>query len=454
MSIGFRGRSWGLVVAGLLLFAVHSASAQMDATLVKAQGLIDAGRAQAAYDLLAPEADRRAGNPGFDYLFALAAIDSGRVTEGVFALERVLAADPDQPQARAELARAYMLLGELDNARAEFEAVKRLDPPPEVQATIDRYLAELDRRQGREQKTFVRGFLAATVGYDSNVNSAQDANQLNVPLFAALSPTGDGTAQIGVTGIERSDSFGQVAGGVSVSHRIGPQMALLANGAVALRWNQSERRFDTYDGRADLGVTWQRGRDVFTVAAQGNRFLLDRDQFRDALGAYGQWRRTLDASTTATGYVQATMLTYDQQRIRNANRYTVGGVLTRKLQGTYSPTVTLGLYGGEERERASNVEHLGHRFVGVAASGTYELQPKLSGYVNAMLESRYYGGTDPFFLVDRDDTHYRAGGGLIWGFAKSWSLLPAVSYTRNDSNVDLNEYDRLIVSMTLRRNFE
>jgi hypothetical protein len=231
-------------------------------------------------------------------------------------------------------------------------------------------------------------------------------------------------------------------------------MALIANGAVALRWNQSERRFDTYDGRGDLGVTWQRGRDVFTVAAQGNRFLLDRNQFRDALGGYGQWRRVLDPATTATGYVQATMLTYDRQRIRNANRYTVGGVLTRTLQGSYSPTFSLGLYGGEERERASNVEHLGHRFAGVSASGSFELRPKLSAYVNALVESRDYGGTDPLFLVGRDDTHYRAGGGLIWEFFKSWSLLPAVSYTRNESNVDLNEYDRLIVSMTIRRSFE
>jgi hypothetical protein len=151
MSIGIWVRSCRLATAGLLLFAVHSASAQLDATLVRAQELIDAGNAQAAYELLAPEADRRA---------------------------------------------------------AEFEAVKRLDPPPEVQATIDRYLAELDRRQGREQQTFVRGYLAATVGYDSNVNSAQDANQLNVPLFASLSPTGDGTTRIGLGGVEKSDTFG------------------------------------------------------------------------------------------------------------------------------------------------------------------------------------------------------------------------------------------------------
>ena len=37
-----------------------------------------------------------AGDPGFDYLLGIAALDSGHLTHRVFVLERVLAVQPDQ----------------------------------------------------------------------------------------------------------------------------------------------------------------------------------------------------------------------------------------------------------------------------------------------------------------------------------------------------------------------
>lgn len=444
----------GRAIIASLLLAAHPVAAQLDATLERARELVDSGQAGAAFELLEPELAERAGDPAYDYLFALAALDSGQVSQGVFALERVLSVDPDHPQARAELARGYLLLGELDNARAEFEAVKRENPPAEVAMTIDRYLAEIDRREGGPQGTSFRGFVAVTGGYDSNVNSAQDSSAVNVPLFAALSPAGDGTTQISAAGIERSDTFAQVSGGGSVTHRLGAQTALLANAAVTQRWNQSERNFDTGDGLANLGITWQRTQDRFTVALQGSQYRLDRNKYRNAVGVFGQWRRNLTPSSWASGYAQVTALSYDTQRIRNANRYTVGGVYSSELGGPYQLNATVGAYGGVEAVRASGVDQLGHRFVGVTAQARFKFLSEVSGFLNVSVESRDYGGTDPFFLVNRDDTFYRVGGGIVYEFTRRWNLIPQVYYSRNESNVALNEYDRVVLSLTLRRNFE
>lgn len=450
--LGFSRTLRALAAAALL--TALPAAAQLDATLERARQLVDAGQPAAAFALLEPQLSERAGDPAYDYLFALAALDSGEVSQGVFALERVLSVDPEHPQARAELARAYLLLGELDNARAEFEAVKRSNPPAAVVATVDRYLAEIDRREGGPPGTSLRGFVSITGGYDSNVNSAQDARALNVPLFAALSPVGDGTTQIGAAGIERSDTFGQVSGGASLLHRLGPRTALLANATVTQRWHQSERAFDTGNVYGDIGATWQREQDRFTVAVQGDQFRLDRDRYRNALGVLGQWRRNLTPASWVSGFAQATALSYAGQRIRNANRYMVGGVYSSDLGGPYEVNATLSAYGGVEAVRASGVDHLGHRFVGVNARARFDVLPKVSGFLNASVETRHYGGTDPFFLIARDDTVYRVGGGVVYEFARHWNLIPQAYYNRNESNVALNEYDRVVVSLTLRRNFE
>ena len=157
---GFTLNRWRLAVAAVLVFSLQTAWAQADFSLARAQELVDARQAQAAYKMLAPHSDQYAGQPDFDYVFALACLDTGHVTEGVFALERVLAVNPEHPQARAELARAYLLLGELDAARKEFEAVKRSNVPKAVEPLIDGYLAEIDRRQGGSEDTHIRGFVS------------------------------------------------------------------------------------------------------------------------------------------------------------------------------------------------------------------------------------------------------------------------------------------------------
>src|SRR3546814_19662724 len=68
---------------------------------------------------LAAQAEGRIGDPEFDYQLGMAALDAGRYGEAVIALQRVLAVQPNNAPARAELARAYALAGDIDTARAE-----------------------------------------------------------------------------------------------------------------------------------------------------------------------------------------------------------------------------------------------------------------------------------------------------------------------------------------------
>ena len=144
-----------------LLFAGPAAQAQ-DATLDRARQMItsQSGKGRAAFDLLAPLESQRAGEPAYDYLLGLAAIDAGEFTRAVFALERVLAVEPNHPQARAEIARAYFQMGENRVARQEFEAVKASKPPAEVAAIVDRFLSALDDRQA-PLVSGVSGFIEA-----------------------------------------------------------------------------------------------------------------------------------------------------------------------------------------------------------------------------------------------------------------------------------------------------
>ena len=140
-----------LLVFALLamLAAFVPIAAAQDATLVQAKQLMDKRDAAGAYKLLKPLEDERAGQPDFDYLLGIAALDVGRNTEAVFALERVLAVNPDHVQARAEIARAYSQLGEMETARREFETLRKQPMPPEAAATIQKYIDAIEQATGR-----------------------------------------------------------------------------------------------------------------------------------------------------------------------------------------------------------------------------------------------------------------------------------------------------------------
>src|SRR5260370_628893 len=151
------------VIGVAALFVLLQSLAFADEITDRARRLLQEKNPQAAYQLLQPLESQRAGDPEYDYLLGIAALDSGERERAVFALERVLAVNPNHAQARAEIARAYFLLGEKENALREFQNVRATNPPEAVKQTIDRYLSALG-----VAPTQLNGFLEIGFGWDRN----------------------------------------------------------------------------------------------------------------------------------------------------------------------------------------------------------------------------------------------------------------------------------------------
>src|SRR5436190_6607238 len=150
-------------VLGICALASACSLAFADELTDRAKRLLERRQAKEAYQLLLPQESARAGDPEFDYLLGIAAIDAGEPERGVFALERVLALQPNNNVARAEIARAYLAMGERDAARREFETVRGQSIPPEAKASIDRFLAAI----AAADVTRVEGYVEFGVGYDT-----------------------------------------------------------------------------------------------------------------------------------------------------------------------------------------------------------------------------------------------------------------------------------------------
>ena len=201
-----------------LFLSAMAQSVLADGLTDQAKTLIDAGKAKEAFILLDVEENTRAGDPLFDLLFGIAAIESGQNTRAVFALERVLAMQPNNARARAEIARAYLALGETATAKQEFETVQKQGVPPEVSATIDRFLDAVDRIDSVTRPT-LRGYIEAGFGYDTNVNAATAKSSIAVPGFGGVIRLEDSSQDAG---------FGTLGGGLNLRNPINTELAFVA----------------------------------------------------------------------------------------------------------------------------------------------------------------------------------------------------------------------------------
>jgi len=426
-----------------LALALLSAHARADALTDRAAALLNRGDAKSAYELLLPLEPQRAGDPQYDYLLGIAALDAGDPERAVFALERVLALQPDNAPARAEIARAYYVMGEREAARREFEAVRRYAIPEEAKATVDRFLSAIAAAEG----TRIDGFIELGAGYDSNVSSALATSTIAIPAFGGAAFALDPSLT------ERGDQFFSVAGGLAFTRKLSQPWSLVGGIAAYLRINTDATRFNTDTVDGNIGLRYARGLDAFTLGAQAQYYAVDTARYREAAGVIAQWQHAFNERTQASLFGQHVQLRYESQPVRDADRSILGVAYAQAFSGTYSPAIFGSIYGGQEEALDPASPYLGHTPLGVRAGGQLRLGGGWLAFGSASYERRKYGGVEPLFLVEREDTQVDALLGLSYLLRPGATVLAQVAYTDNRSNVPLNDFDRTVSSVSLRFNF-
>lgn len=437
------------LLAALAALAISSAASGQADALDEARARLAANDAKAAYALLAPLEATRAGQPEFDYLLGVAALDAGEPTRAIFALERVLAVQPANALARAEIARAYLAAGEVEAARAELVQVRATAIPEAAVPAVDRLLNAISQIQA-QQGTQWRGYVEAGLGYDSNANSATTAGQIAVPAFGGALFTLDPAST------RLHDRFATLGAGGGVRVPLEPDLAFSANVAAAHAGYDRHDRFDLGTLDANAGLSRTLGTNVLSAALQASVAWVGGSHFRDARGLYGQWQHNFSPFAQASLYAQYARLEYEDQPVRDADRWVAGAGYARALGSAASasaPTVFASAYAGREAERASGVPHLGHELVGMRAGVQWQPPGKQTYFANASYERRSYGGIEPFFDQAREDRQAHLALGLHHVLGAAWRITPQLQITDNRSNIAIYDYSRAVGSITLRRVF-
>lgn len=418
-----------------------------DVDLKVAKGLIEAGKPAEAYDALAPFEFDMAGNQDFDYLLAVSALDSGHPDKAILIFDRVLSVNPKFAGARMDLGRAYFALKSDAAAREQFEIVLSENPPELAKSTAQKYLDAIDARS-KSKGNYLTAYTEATVGYDSNVNASTSQGLVTIP--------GLGNIQVNLSSnnLETSSNYLSIAGGAEYTHTINPKLRWFFGGDLKKRNNPDASTFHNGTIAGHAGFRYGEDENNFTLALQKSRFYLGGDPNRDTTGLTGQWQYTINPRYQLSLFGAYNLNRYVSTALQaeNMNQAIAGIGWLYALDPEGKTLLSTTVYFGHEEEQNTRADG-SKNLRGARAALQYSLRDDVAIFGSTGVQNGEYERQNVAFLEKREDWLFDATVGLNWRVADQWSVRPQVSYSKNDSNIVIDEYKRTDASVTVRWDF-
>ena len=445
----------------LALFATATALWSLPAladpqVLERARSLLGSGNARQAYAELEPLQGRLTGNPEYDYLLGVAALDSGRNDEAIVAFERVLAVMPAHAGAQMDLARAYYAAGSFDLAEAGFLRLRAANPPPAAQQAINRYLEAIQARKHQTQAGWI-GFGELGLGYDSNITGV---------------PTNFGTAAqqafnlIGIeaTGnaIKRSAAFVQGGAGAEYARPVGRGVSLFAGGELKGRAYHDESDFNSVAADVRLGAALNSGTDQWrgTVsyfhfnqqgAAPGDPQPTN-DRRMASLGV--DWRHAVDTKTQFGAAAQLNAVRFPENEIEDFDQLFLSVSWLKSFERAGVPLLYITGFVSEDRARNTFADGTSKskNLIGARGYLQYSVSPKVQvfgslGLIHRRDKDDFARSTQ---VQNGRDTYGEVAFGTAWQFRDRCALRVQYAFTANSSNIDIYDFNRHEVSSMVR----
>jgi hypothetical protein len=394
--------------------------------------LIEIRQYDLAYQALNERADLYSGDIEFDYLLGIAALEHGKPEEAILALERVLINEPGNPQARAEIGRAYLLVKENKTAKRQFEAVAAQKLPPKVRTVIAQYIDALSR-ETNQPSMIVSPSIRIELGFDNNINvgSAEDRWLL-----------ADGTQVVPLAQSQpRKSALLGIGGALNLTSPINGRVQWITGLRGMVHRYPSAHTLDQEQVGISTGLAYRKDCHQFKMLGQYQKIHVDGDAFRDATGIIGQWQCDLSARRQVGVFAQRFELRFPKDDVRDASRQSMGMSYAQQLSSVTNTVLLSTLQVGREYSRAG-LDNLSFDFTGFRMLLSASLSVNWRGQVGINWEQRRFDGAEPLFGVTRNDRQTEVRLGLESVIDKHWTLQPQVVVTRNRSTLAPSDYRR------------
>ena len=450
----------------------ESSQSQAAKQIQQAQDLVEAGKSAEAYALLQPMESEQAGTNPFDYLLGISALNSGKASQAVFALERAQATNPNYGDVNLWLAIAYRQSGNMERAKSGFNTILAQSQNPATKSRANEYLdlikKQEDRSELEEKKaagSYLQGNIELGMGHDSNITSSTTdylggmRQAFNLP-DNTLTPALNRAAKLYILNLGVEGRIPFASGGTYA-------FASLDDGKRAYNGN-SVMNSDMLVIKGGVGF-----------ASNGNTYKINlaRQEFRqegtaaDPVNDYTS--NGLDGDTrlmlTAYDYL-GFMAQYNQMRFQtnnseDTNQTMLGTSYMHIFHVNGSPVFYLGYTRIDDKAVRTKTSYVPTYNSGITLTGRttdnlalyaqYSVTDKIdifsTGYVSIRKDSAPYARAATV-MYGKDDTRSLTIG-VNWRPVPLWTVRTLVSKTTDDSNISLYSYQRIESSITVKREF-
>jgi hypothetical protein len=439
------GRFAAAVLSFVLVGMAPAASGQA-LELEQAQALLEEGKAEEAWQLLAPLERQYAGQPEFDLKLAAVATASGRPNLATFALERVVVTQPGNAMARLELARAFFALRDYERAERELRFIMEGDPPPAIRAMVAHYRESVRdaASAAAAPRTGWSAYAQAGVGSDSNANVASASGSIFVPSLGA-------ELILDRAFLRDRDNYSALGLGLEYAQTLAGGLAAVAGGDIDFRSYDDLDAFDARTVDLHLGLHQRLdAQDSVQYRLRHNDFELDHRSYRRMQSASAEWSRLFGQRARLAVGAQGYRMRYLREFPASSS-----DLVALVASGTYALDAATGMIGHAGLiagyDNAQGRADGDRRVLGVSSVLQRRFAGVLEGYAGIALLNSEYRQQNPDFAITRSDRQIDLSAGLSWELADGWLLRPQLTRTRNRSNVPVHDYGRTEASLMLRR---
>ena len=392
--------------------------------------LLNEQRFSEAYALANEHQNELEGEADFDLAFGLAAKANDNCNLAVYALERVVQAQPQAVSARFALASCYYQLANLAAAELEFNYLVQQKISPQMQAAAEQHLKAITRRQHNDNAGW-HNAIQLGLGQDSNPNNGIEDEFINVPLL--------GQVKLFEQSQALSSSFYDVNAQFSYVAPLNQTSRWYTSFGASFTGYSEELAPSKSNLSAILGYnTKLAGKDV------GARLFyrplwLDGDDFLNYYGLIFDAEQTVFSQSSIGAELTIGRLDY-----RNFDE------LSRDQQflnlwfetPTFSGLSRFSLKFGDEQSLDSTVDFNSRQLYGAAYSFAQQLSVRWHYKFSADYLQAEYDQPHPLFAQTREDKFVQAVFDLNYQWQADWLLTAQVSLVDNRSNLTLYDYNR------------
>ncbi|MCB6183458.1 tetratricopeptide repeat protein [Leeia sp. TBRC 13508] len=427
------------LLISLLLLSAPALANELDTLLAEITGK----DAETSYNRLINAESQFAGTPSFDHALGVAALESGHYSEASFALEREVAADPNNASAYLELGRAYHAMGDYPAAEAAFQQVEAKNPPAEVLSILAKY-----RTAQSAETSKLKGSVYFTLGRSNNL----PAGPAESPLYFPIEPT----TPVTLADYQQAKADRYTMAGATLSYYTtlsGNWIADMGIGALT-KHNHRFTNLDNDQFSANLGATYQQQNDRVRFGLAYTKNYLDNNAYLSDTQASIDWGHLLSPNSEITIYGK--LNTYNQlQSDNDSKRWTLGSRYVESFEDLpFKPMLQTGFYFGSQKSKQSANNYTSNHFLGYQLGGLWQLNEKTAAYLTLAYEWRKYLATHPQYLSTRKDGQWDIRLGMNYLLAPHLTITPQLSWTKNRSNQAISQYKQTRFDLTVKYDFE